>query len=131
MFQPSGSADTIAFSTAGTETMRITNLGGISFGSSGTGYGASGQVLTSNGNASPSWQAAGGGLPTKTVVNIAGSGQASIALGVTPSSTAYVDLYVDGVYQNKNTYAVSGVNLTLTSPAIFPTGVSIEAVTTT
>ena len=83
-------------------------------------------------NVSGSWGALGGAsLPTKTVVNLTGTGQNSIALGVTPSSTAYVDLYVDGVYQNKNTYAVSGVNLTLTSPAIFPTGVSIEAVTTT
>ena len=44
-----------------TEKMRITSAGGISFGSTGTAYGAAGEVLTSNGNASPSWQAAGGG----------------------------------------------------------------------
>jgi hypothetical protein len=35
--------------------MRITNTGGISFGSTGTAYGTSGQILKSNGNASPTW----------------------------------------------------------------------------
>ena len=40
---------------AAVERMRITNLGGISFGSTGTAYGSSGQILKSNGNASPTW----------------------------------------------------------------------------
>jgi hypothetical protein len=35
--------------------MRITSAGGISFGSSGTAYGTSGQLLQSNGNAAPTW----------------------------------------------------------------------------
>ena len=35
--------------------MRITSAGAISFGTSGTGYGTSGQVLTSAGNATPTW----------------------------------------------------------------------------
>lgn len=38
-----------------TEAMRITNTGGISFGTTGTAYGTSGQILKSNGNASPTW----------------------------------------------------------------------------
>jgi hypothetical protein len=38
-----------------TEKMRITNAGGISFGTTGTAYGTSGQVLQSNGNAPPTW----------------------------------------------------------------------------
>ena len=41
-----------------TEKMRITAPGGISFGSTGTAYGTSGQILKSNGNASPTWVAA-------------------------------------------------------------------------
>lgn len=45
----------MAFFTAGSERMRITSSGGVSFGSSGTAYGTSGQVLQSNGNAAPSW----------------------------------------------------------------------------
>ena len=40
---------------ANTERMRITSSGGVSFGSSGTAYGTSGQVLTSSGNAPPTW----------------------------------------------------------------------------
>ena len=41
--------------TSGTERMRITSTGGVSFGSSGTAFGTSGQVLTSNGDAPPTW----------------------------------------------------------------------------
>jgi hypothetical protein len=37
------------------ERMRITSAGGISFGSTGTAYGTSGQILKSNANASPTW----------------------------------------------------------------------------
>ena len=59
-----GQAMTFATNISGAsavERMRITSTGAISVGSSGTAYGAAGEVLTSNGNASPSWQAAGGG----------------------------------------------------------------------
>lgn len=45
----------LCLTTNNTERMRITSAGGISFGSSGTAYGTSGQVLTSNGNAAPTW----------------------------------------------------------------------------
>ena len=48
-------------STAVTERMRITSAGGISFGTTGTAYGTSGQVLQSNGNAAPTWVTASGG----------------------------------------------------------------------
>jgi len=46
--QPQASADI-------SQVMRITSTGGISFGSTGTAYGTSGQILKSNGNASPTW----------------------------------------------------------------------------
>ena len=49
-------------STGTTERMRITSNGGISFGSSGTAYGTSGQVLTSNGDAPPTWNIASAGV---------------------------------------------------------------------
>ena len=55
------------------ERMRITPQGGISFGASGTAYGTSGQILRSNGNASPTW------------VN-----QSSIAAGSVPLTNTYV-----------------------------------------
>jgi hypothetical protein len=48
-------ADTIAFAEGGAEVMRLTSAGAVSFGSSGTAYGTSGQFLTSQGNATPTW----------------------------------------------------------------------------
>jgi len=47
--------------TGGSERMRITASGGVSFGASGTAYGTAGQVLTSNGDAAPTWATAAAG----------------------------------------------------------------------
>jgi hypothetical protein len=46
---------TSSLDAAATEKLRITSAGGISFGTSGTAYGSSGQLLQSNGDASPTW----------------------------------------------------------------------------
>ena len=88
-------------------------------------------------NVSGSWGALGGGsLPTKTVNTFTGSGQSFIDLTVEASSVNYIDMYIDGVYQAKATYTIAtpggtGISrLTLVS-GTFPTGVSIETVTTT
>ena len=54
-----------------TERMRLTSAGGLSFGSSGTAYGTTGQVLTSNGNAPPSWEDASGGITTGKAIAMA------------------------------------------------------------
>ena len=54
------STDAMVFETAASEKMRITSTGAIAVGSSSTNYGSSGQVLTSNGNASPSWTSVSG-----------------------------------------------------------------------
>ena len=58
------------FATNNSEKMTITSAGGISFGSTGTAYGTSGQVLTSAGNASPTWT-------TPTTGTVTGSGTAN------------------------------------------------------
>ena len=75
-----------------------------------------------------------GGLPTKTVNTFTGSGQSFIDLTVEASSVNYIDMYIDGVYQAKATYTIATVGaisrITLVS-GTFPTGVSIETVTTT
>lgn len=77
-----------------------------------------------------------GGLPTKTVDTFTGSGQSFIDLTVEASSVNYIDMYIDGVYQAKATYTIATPGgtaisrLTLVS-GTFPTGVSIETVTTT
>ena len=60
-------ANILTASTNGTERMRITSNGGVSFGSSGTAYGTSGQVLTSNGDAAPTWQTASGVTTGKSI----------------------------------------------------------------
>ena len=61
----SASSSFLTFSPSG-EKMRITADGGISFGSTGTAYGTSGQVLTSAGNASPTWTTPTTGTVTGT-----------------------------------------------------------------
>ena len=53
-----------------TEKMRVTSAGGISFGTTGTAYGTSGQILTSAGNASPTWT-------TPTTGTVTGTGAAT------------------------------------------------------
>ena len=67
--------------------MRITSAGGISFGSTGTAYGTSGQVLTSNGNAAPTWQAAGGG--TVTWPNVGAGTRTTLDLIFKPPTSSY------------------------------------------
>jgi hypothetical protein len=52
-----GTQGEVSFIVNNAEKMRLTSTGALSLGSSGTGYGTSGQVLTSTGNASPTWQA--------------------------------------------------------------------------
>jgi hypothetical protein len=67
------------------EKMRITPQGGVSFGSTGTAYGTSGQVLTSQGNASPIWSSASSsGGPRAQLFTTTGAGQTfTIPTGVT------------------------------------------------
>jgi hypothetical protein len=50
----------LSLSTNNAERMRITSAGGVSFGNTGTAYGTSGQVLTSAGNAPPTWETVSG-----------------------------------------------------------------------
>ena len=77
--------------------------------------------------------AAGGGLPTKTVnqSTIANATTGTITLTVSPTSENYTDMYVSGVYQNKSTYSLSGSTITLDGGAYFPNGAIVEVVSTT
>jgi hypothetical protein len=72
-----------------TERMRITSAGGISFGSSGTAYGTSGQVLTSQGNAAPIWTTP----TTGTVTSVGGTGSINgLSLSGTVTTTGNLTL---------------------------------------
>jgi len=53
----------------------------------------------------------------------------TLALGVTPISENAVQVYFDGVYQNKDSFSISGG--TLTFGVAPPTGVAVEAITLT
>ena len=53
----------------------------------------------------------------------------TLALGVTPISENAVQVYFDGVYQNKDSFSISGE--TLTFGVAPPTGVAVEAITHT
>lgn len=55
------------FYTNANKRLSITSNGGFSFGSSGTAYGTAGQVLTSNGDAAPTWADAAGGISWNSV----------------------------------------------------------------
>ena len=81
----------IIFKTNDTERMRITSAGGISFGSSGTAYGTSGQVLTSNGNAAPTWEDASGGSSPWTISgnNIYNNNSGSVGVNNTSPSSHF------------------------------------------
>jgi hypothetical protein len=68
---PSGYTAPFAIQTAGTERIRFTTSGGVSFGATGTAYGTSGQVLTSNGNAAPTWQTSSSGVTTGKAIAMA------------------------------------------------------------
>jgi hypothetical protein len=61
----------LVLSSNNTEQMRITSAGGVSFGSSGTAYGASGQVLQSNGDAPPTWATSSSGFNGATETSTA------------------------------------------------------------
>jgi len=77
------------------------------------------------------WGAIGGSSsPTITVNTGAGTGAQTVyPLSVTPSSVNYVNVFINGVYQAKSSYSVSGTNLTFaTAP---PNNSVIEFVTTT
>ena len=62
-----GTNQILASYTANTERMRITSAGGVSFGATGTAYGTSGQVLTSAGDAPPTWSTPTGVTTGKSI----------------------------------------------------------------
>jgi hypothetical protein len=60
-------ANYMTANTNGTERIRVTSNGGVSFGATGTAYGTSGQVLQSNGDAPPTWATSTGITTGKSI----------------------------------------------------------------
>jgi hypothetical protein len=83
-------------STTIAERMRITSAGGVSFGATGTAYGTSGQVLTSAGNAPPTWTTPASGGVT-SITGTASQITASASTGaVTLSLPATINVNTSG-----------------------------------
>ena len=131
--------DGIIFTTAGSETerMRITSTGQVKFNNytaanSFTGTAVASLAVDSSGNIITE-AAGGGGASTITTNNFSGNGTVGpFTLGATPSggSTSFVDVFIDGVYQEISTYAVSGTALSFVVGAEPPTGTNIQTKTT-
>mgnify|MGYP003674235184 CR=1 FL=1 len=102
----------ITTAAAATDTLTITSTafgGGATIGHVPDASGGTDTTKFLRGDGS--WQDAGG-LPTKTVDNFTGNATTyQFTLSVSPSSTAYTDVYISGVYQQKNSYTVSGTTL--------------------
>lgn len=65
------------------------------------------------------------GVTTPIIFNATGTGsQTTFALGATPSSENATNVYISGVYQQKNTYSLSGASLVFSEAP--PSTASIE-----
>ena len=118
---------------AGTDTLTITNTatGANAFGNvavSGqttcaadntndtlTLVAGSGMSITTNGTDTVTIAGAAGTNPLGTQLHTATNAQTVFAIGQTPASEDALMVFVEGVYQNKNSYTISGSNLTFDS----------------
>jgi hypothetical protein len=92
----------LVFYTAATERIRVTALGGVSFGSSGTGYGTSGQVLTSAGNAPPTWTTVAAGTVTSASV-VSANGFAGTVATATSTPAITLTTTITGLLKGNGT----------------------------
>jgi hypothetical protein len=117
-------ANPVMFYTTNTERMRITAAGGISFGATGTAYGTSGQVLTSAGDAPPTWTTVGVSWQTVKTANFTAvsgnaypvnttSGAITVTLPASPSAGNFVQItdYAGTFGTNAVTVNPNSVNL--------------------
>ena len=75
---------------------------------------------------------ASGGLQTRTVDTKTGDGTTvAFTLTVSPTSTAYIDVYIAGVYQQKSSYALSGAVVTFSAapPTTITNGIEFVSLT--
>ena len=76
------------------------------------------------------WGDIGGGGANLTTNNFTGNGSTTgFTLGINPEAEQNTFVYIDGVYQQKNTYATSGTTLTFSTAP--PNGSSIEVMSMT
>jgi len=77
----------------------------------------------------------GGGVLTKKLFASLSSATTSFALtsGINPADINYVNIFIDGVYQNSGSYSIAqaGAVTTVTLSVAAPVGTSVEIVSTT
>ena len=74
----------------------------------------------------------GGGLSTRTVDTKTGDNTTTVfTLSVSPTSTAYIDVYIAGVYQQKSSYSLSGADVTFSAapPTTITNGIEFVSLT--
>ena len=112
----------------------VTELTGVlATAKGGTGLsaiGTAGQVLTVNSGASGLEWGEGVVSGTVTLDRFSGTGsQTAFTLSQAPDNENFTQVYISGVYQQKNTYSVSGTTLTFTTAP--PSGLNNIEVTNT
>jgi len=78
------------------------------------------------------WATPPAGTPTKTVDTFTGDASTvAFTLAVSPTSTAYIDIFIAGVYQQKSTYSLAGAVVTFTTapPITITDGVECVSLT--
>lgn len=118
---PSGdNLDLTGNGIVGAGTVALTNL------TVGGAQGSDGQVLTSTGSGI-AWEDASGGSSTFGVATMTGDGSdTTLTLTSDPASENNTQVFIDGVYQPKSSYSVSGTTLTFSTAP--PNGTSVEAI---
>ena len=97
------------------ERLNITGTGAFSFGNSLTNYGTSGQVMTSNGNATPGWTTINTGVLSVSddggsTINVSGSSTARVVAAVTGAvSLSSANLATGAQIQTAINTALTGV----------------------
>jgi hypothetical protein len=127
---------TLVSSGGTTEVVKVTARVGNSLtvvraqdGSSAASF-ASGALLEMRVNAASVQDAIDGVTTTPANDQFTGNGSTTnFTLSVTPVSIALIDVYIDGVYQNKNTFSFAGAVLTFSEAP--PLGAKIEVLTNT
>ena len=92
-------------------------------------------ALEFEGYSDGAWGAIGGGGASATITtqNAVGDGtNLTFALGATPNggSSSFVDVFIDGVYQEISTYSISGTNLVFDAGNAPAAGTNVETKTT-
>ena len=77
------------------------------------------------------WVQAGGGTITKQLFQVTTAQSIFTLTGVNPQDANYVNIFIDGVYQNSGTYTLNVGTGTVTLNTNAPVGTSVEIISTT